>query len=442
MRRTRTPLAAALLSAAAVAAAAGAGLAQAQTIDKDRQRGLAMLREVRGLLERHYRDPTFGGRSLDERFAAAERAMDAAGSERETFAVVARTLDELDDSHTFFLPPGEGAADFGWTPRMIGDRCFVVEVKAGSDAARQGLAVGDEILLLEGERPERASLWPRLQLLRLVPGLPVAHLSVRGAKGAVRELALQSQRADERDGRTLTMREFLDVLSHSRAERERGLFADAGDVLVWRLAAFDKDGTSIQEGIQRARRSRALVLDLRGNSGGDAGALRRLVGAFFGPPGPVVVGWLEARGRLRPLSAPLWPKDRGFTGPLVVVVDSDSASAAEVFARTVQLKHRGTVVGDRTGGAVMLSRTHVRMQARENRLLAYAVSITEADVILPDGSTLEKVGLTPDVTVLPTADDLRSRADPALARAVELAGSALSAADAARLLAASAPARD
>lgn len=432
MRRTAALLAAALL-------VAGAGPAAAQTIEKDRQRGLAMLREVRGLLERHYRDPTFGGRTLDVRFAEAAAAMNAAQSERETYAVVARTLDALDDSHTFFLPPGEGAADFGWTPRMIGDRCFVVEVKAGSDAARQGLAVGDEILALEGARPERTTLWSRLQLLRLVPGLPVAHLKVKGASGAVAELALRSRRADERDGRTLTMREFLDVLSHSRAERERGLFADAGDVLVWRLAAFDKDGKSIAEGVERARRARALVLDLRGNSGGDAGALRRLIGAFFHPPGPIVVGWLESRGRLRPLAAPLWPRDRGFTGPLVVVVDSDSASAAEVFARTVQLKQRGTVVGDRTGGAVMLARTHVRMQARDNRLVAYAVSVTEADVIMPDGSTLEKAGLVPDVTVLPTADDLRARADPALARAVELAGRALSSEAAARLLA-SAPA--
>jgi C-terminal processing protease CtpA/Prc len=434
MRRT-----VAVLVAAAVA---GGALASAQTVQKDRQRGRAMLREVRNLLQRYYRDPTFGGRSLDVRFAEAERAMDAARSERETYAVVARTLDALDDSHTFFLPPGEGAADFGWTPRMIGDRCFVVEVKAGSDAARQGLAVGDEILMLEGAPPERTTLWPRLQMLRLVPSLPVAHLTVRGASGEVRELALQSKRADERDGRTLTMREFLDVLSHSRAERERGLFADAGDVLVWRLAAFDKDGKSIVEGVQRARRARALVLDLRGNSGGDAGALRRLIGAFFGPPGPVVVGWLESRGRLRPLSAPLWPRGRGFSGPLVVVVDSDSASAAEVFARTVQLRRRGTVVGDRTGGAVMLSRTHVRMQARENRLLGYAVSITEADVILPDGSSLEKTGLTPDITVLPTGDDLRAHADPALARAVELAGTALTSEAAARLLAAAPPPRD
>ena len=415
---------------------AGAAVStSAQTVEKDRQRGLAMLREVRGLLERHYRDPTFGGRELSARFAEAEAQMAAASSEQMTYAVMASTLEALDDSHTFFIPPGLAAAtDFGWTARLIGERCFVVDVKPNSDAARQGLAVGDEILSLEGQKPERATLWPRLLMVRLSQPLPLTHLTVVDAEGRTRALALRSRPALERDGRALSLREYLDVLSHAQQERERGHFADAGDVLVWRLAGFDKEGRSIVEGIQRARRARALVLDLRGNGGGDAGALRRLTGAFFRPPGPISIGWLESRGRLRALLAPVWPRERAFDGPLVVVVDSESASAAEVFARTIQLKGRGKVVGDRTGGAVMLARTHVRMQARQKRLVAYAVSITEAEVIMPDGSALEKTGLTPDVVVLPSAADLRAHTDPMLARAVELAGAGLSSEAAARLL--------
>lgn len=417
-------------------AAAAVATASAQTLDKDRQRGLGMLREVRVLLERHYRDATFGGRNLNAYFAQAEAEMNAADSEQTTFAVVARALDGLDDSHTFFIPPGVAAAtDFGWTPRIVGDRCFVVEVKAGTDAARQGLAVGDEVLSVGGVKPERATLWSRLNMLRLASAEPVVRLSVRGASGEGRALEVKAQPVGESDGRPLSMREYLDVLTHKRQEREQGRFAEAGDVLVWRLAGFDKEGRSIVQGLQRARRHRALVLDLRGNGGGDAGALRRLTGAFFRGPGPITIGWLESRGRLRaPLAAAPWPAERRFDGPLVVVVDSESASAAEVFARTIQLRKRGIVVGDRTGGAVMLSRTHVRMQTRQNRLVAYAVSITEAEVIMPDGSTLEKTGLVPDVTVLPTGADLRAHTDPMLARAVELAGAALTSEDAAALL--------
>jgi C-terminal processing protease CtpA/Prc len=60
----------------------------------------------------------------------------------------------------------------------------------------------------------------------------------------------------------------------------------------------------------------------------------------------------------------------------------------------------------------------------------YGASITEADLILPDGKSLERNGVTPDLTILPSADDLSNDRDPAMARAAALAGIELSAADA------------
>src|SRR4029078_3474173 len=126
---------------------------------------------------------------------------------------------------------------------------------------------------------------------------------------------------------------------------------------------------------------------------------------------------------------------------LVVLVDSDTASASEVFARTVQLHGRGTVVGDVTAGAVMLARTQVMMGSRDHQFVPYAVSVTEAAVELPNGDRLEKTGVTPDVLVLPSAEDLRAGRDPMLARAVALAGGTLSAEAAGRLFA-EPPSRD
>jgi carboxyl-terminal processing protease len=236
-------------------------------------------------------------------------------------------------------------------------------------------------------------------------------------------------------GTAVSFDEYLDTLKQKLRARISSRLVDADGVLVWKLSSFEKRGRMIQDGTARARGARAVVLDLRGNGGGDSDALRRLTGAFFPDPAPVTIGWLRSRKRTSALTAERWPVSRGFAGRLVVLVDSDSASASEVFARTVQLRRRGTVVGDRTAGAVMLSRTHVMISSRDRRFVPYALSVTEAAVEMPGGVALERAGVVPDELVLPTPDDLRAGRDPALARAVALAGGALDAGAAGRLFA-------
>ena len=115
-----------------------------------------------------------------------------------------------------------------------------------------------------------------------------------------------------------------------------------------------------------------------------------------------------------------------------MLVDSNSGSASEVLARVVQLEKRGTVLGDRTSGKVMRSRIHPH-QIGLDTVVYYAVSVTDADLIMADGKSLENVGVTPDEIVLPTGDDLRAQKDPVLSRAVELAGAKLDPAEAGKL---------
>ena len=52
----------------------------------------------------------------------------------------------------------------------------------------------------------------------------------------------------------------------------------------------------------------------------------------------------------------------------------------------------------------------------------YGASITNADVIMADGKSLERVGVAPDELLLPTAADLAAKRDPVLSRAAAMAG--------------------
>ena len=121
--------------------------------------------------------------------------------------------------------------------------------------------------------------------------------------------------------------------------------------------------------------------------------------------------------------------DRAFAGRLVVLVDSNSASAAELFARTIQLEKRGTILGDRSSGKVMRSILHGEAAERGTfdyfTFVPFAVSITDADITMSDGKGLEGEGVAPDELVLPTHDDLARGLDPVLSRAAALAGAAL-----------------
>jgi len=125
-----------------------------------------------------------------------------------------------------------------------------------------------------------------------------------------------------------------------------------------------------------------------------------------------------------------------FTGRIIVLIDSESASASEVTARVLQLEKRATVIGDRSAGAVMTSRIFSHTLGGELggvvSVAFWATSITVGDVRMSDGQSLENVGVTPDEVLLPTAADLAANRDPVLARAITVLGGSMTPEEAGR----------
>jgi len=170
--------------------------------------------------------------------------------------------------------------------------------------------------------------------------------------------------------------------------------------------------------MDKVRTHKALILDLRDNPGGDEETLLRLIGDLFDKD--VKVGVIQRRKETKPLIARS-RGDKAFKGQLIVLVDAASASSAEILARVVQLEKRGVVIGDRTEGAVMRARVYPH-EVGVTRAAFFAVSVTDANLLMGDGKSLENVGVTPDEIKLPTGADLASMRDPVLAYAAKAAG--------------------
>jgi carboxyl-terminal processing protease len=407
----------------------GAGLlAQQPSLSPhDRDLVLTMLRRARADVERYYYDPSFHGVDLKAQLAQSERHLKAATTLADAFAIVSDFLFQFDDSHTVFVPPTAGRmVDYGWQMAMVGDRALITEVEPGSDAAARGLSPGDRVLLLNGDAPSRANamrLGYYYRYLRPQARQRVAVLKPEGSAVTVDVASRLRGQAVMNDGDIMSE---LDEL----LERGRDRAASVGDaVMVWKMAVFEQP-ESVDRMIEKARAYKTLVVDLRGNGGGSVTTLRELVSRCFDHE---VVVAVETRRGGRSTREIATPAKNPFTGRLAVLVDSRSASAAEMFARIVQIEQRGIVLGDRTAGAVMRSRLFTHRVESMTSTAFYGTSVTVADVRMSDGGSLEKAGVEPDEIVLPTQTDLASGRDPLLARAIELAGGTITPEEAGKL---------
>jgi C-terminal processing protease CtpA/Prc len=390
------------------------------------ERAHTMLGVIKEDLKKNYYDPTYHGMDLETSFKTADEKLKTATSVGQLFGVIAKVLADLDDSHTFFIPPGRAArTEYGWQGQMIGDKCYVVAVKPGSDAELKGMKAGDQVVAVDGARLTRQNMWTFQYLYHVLRPQSGMRLHLLKPDGAEQEIAVLARiqprkRIVDVSGDDDTGNDIFDLVREEENESHlrRHRYLELGDdLLIWKMPAFDLEKEKVDEMADRFRKRKALILDLRGNGGGAEETLLRLLGNLFDRD--VKVGDLKARKDAKPVVA----KSRGnsFTGKLVVLIDSESGSASEVFARVVQLEKRGTVIGDLSSGAVMRAR-HFPHEIGIEVIVPYGVSITEADIVMGDGKSLERVGVKPDEIKLPTAADLAAQRDPVLAYAASLAG--------------------
>ena len=391
-----------------------------QTMDRiERGRMKDMLKIVRSEVKDKYYDPTFHGIDLEARFKQAEAKLDQATTTSQAMAVIAQVLVDLNDSHLFFIPPATNLnVEYGWRMQAFGDRVFVTEVKPGSDAEAKGLKRGDQILSIGGFQPSKKELWKVRYYYNLLSKRDRMMLTVISpGSESPRQLEIKSK--IDKLPRNITFSTYFRIgEGNEHEDNYEHRFVTQEPVTIWKFRTFAFDPSQVNSLVDRAKKTRGLIIDLRGNGGGYVDTLENLVGNFFTTD--LKIAELKGRKKMDPQESKT-RGNSGYSGKLIVLVDSESGSAAEIFARVIQLEKRGQVLGDVSAGAVMQSMQHYQEMGTMS-VVPFAISITNADVIMSDGKSLEHVGVIPDETIIPTGADLAARRDPVLARAVELLG--------------------
>ena len=392
----------------------------------ERDEVLQMLNTISDDVKKHYYDTKLHGIDWPANVKNFQQRIDNSASLNRGLSEVAAALDVLNDSHTFFLPPPRPYKhDYGWRITMIGQKCYVTAVRPESDAEKKGIKRGDEVLSIFGFAPARDNLWKMNfvhDVLRPQPSLRVSLLSPDGAKRDVEFAAKIRQIEATKD---LTGGHIWDYIRELETAAHLGRFRYYkldGGIMILKFPGFALSPGQVDEVMKKARDDQAFIMDLRDNAGGSVETLREFLSNFFEQQ--VKICDRVTRDGTKPTMAKAGGKD-AYKGKLIVLVNSASASASEVFARVVQLEKRGTVIGDRSAGAVMEARRY-QYQIGFERALFYGASITDADLIMTDGKSLEKTGIVPDELVIPTAADMAAGRDPVMARAVELAGGKIS----------------
>jgi carboxyl-terminal processing protease len=306
---------------------------------------------------------------------------------------VNRALTEFGLSHLRLLTPyaarvqrtGQGVG-LGIQAQAEEGGVRVVSVIPGSPAEKAGLEPGDLITHADGKHikePER----------------------LRGEKGTAVRLTIK-----RKDGTLLELTIVRDEFSTIRKDTLTWIDEKTALLRVHSFAAgYNRE--LIDQYFEKIAKAEKLILDLRGNGGGQTLNLFHLAGKFF--PGGTSLGKFISRDHARQylekhpngtddpvevakeFGLSLSAFGRGeppFKGDLVVLVDSGTGSASEILAQAIQEYQRGKVVGSKTAGAVLAS-TLVNLPA------GFALQVPLMEYVSPKGKRLEMTGVTPDVLV-------------------------------------------
>jgi carboxyl-terminal processing protease len=326
----------------------------------------------------------------------------------------------LGDPYTVFFPPKEAkifaseiAGKFEGVGMEIGvkdGKLVVVAPVKEAPAEKAGIKSGDFILKIDGKDSITMPTDEAVQLIRGKAGTKVTVTVVREGVKAPIDITITRAKIDLPTIKTDTKSE---VASASGEQGGDGLRKDG--IFVISLYSFSENSANLFRNALKSfikSGSHKLVLDLRGNPGGYLEAAVDMA-SWFLPSGEVVVR--EEFGKEGDENA-LRSKGYDVFGDnlkMIILVDGGSASASEILAGALSENGVAKLVGTKTFGKGSV-------QELVNITEDTSLKVTIAKWLTPNGISISKQGITPDVVVPFTEEDAKNKRDPQMDKAVEL----------------------
>ncbi|MES1208352.1 MAG: S41 family peptidase, partial [Pseudomonadota bacterium] len=391
----------------------------------------------RTVRDKHF-DKTLGGVDWNAVRAKYEPLALGAPSDAAFYRVLNQMIGELGQSHMMITGPGdedesdaeETAApgdappqapvpvsgevgDPGLTVRIIDGRPTITRVQAGSTAERLGLRPGFIVTAIAGRplAPRHASARALRPIEERFALRRAAARRLAGPPGT--RVTLNYLDDQDRPGKVVLTRDpprgqgvQLGYLPPLYPEVRAYEIGDVG-VVAFNVFILDPVLADVKKAIARfqSHHVRAIVLDLRGNPGGQ-GAMAIPVASLF-VDRPLTLGTLKFRDFEQTFLAKPELGATPFLGPLAILTDEGTASTSEMLTAGLQEAKRAVVVGDTTLGAVLPSLVEA---LPGGAVIQYVV----ADFKTPKGVLLEGRGVQPDRRVVETRAGLKSGRDPVL----------------------------
>ena len=317
-------------------------------------------------------------------------------------------VDSLGDPYSNYLDVKENQQLFEQIEGKFGGVGIVLSLKdpkkltvlrpiKNTPAFRAGIQPGDIVLKIDNEDATTIDQEKAVSLMRGKPGTKVT-------------LVLYRESQKKNVTVTLTREDIVVPTVNGQA------LPGNPDLAYVEISQFSTDtGKELGEVLKSMdmKKYKGLILDLRFNHGGELGAAVQ-VASYFVPSGPVVY-IVDKQGNVETK-----PATGTYLGvPLVVIVNEESASAAEIVSGAIKDKTTGTLVGMKTFGKGVVQ-TIFPLDG------GTSVKLTTAKYLTPNKLDINKRGIEPDVQVEIKKDQeitispTNTNFDPQLSKAVQV----------------------